>query len=244
MQADKVLLVDTGNTCIKYRWLSDTSEQVQVADTIDVLVNRLSKAPVLKIYLSNVGNDDAETQLQLFCQSNNIALQVITTPHSAFGITNSYANPNKMGVDRWLAMVGAAGKTELPFAVIDAGTAITVDFVAGGQHLGGWILPGYHTMKNALVGATKRVTQDKQVPTRLDAGTDTEECVAMGCLAAVQGAVFAANRYLAERFDDYLVICTGGDKNLLTSVQGSVNLSAANLVIDGLARYAEKASFD
>ena len=69
MQADKVLLVDTGNTCIKYRWLTDTSEQVQVADTIDVLVNRLSKAPVLKIYLSNVGNDDAETQLQLFCQS-------------------------------------------------------------------------------------------------------------------------------------------------------------------------------
>ena len=50
MQADKVLLVDTGNTCIKYRWLSDTSEQVQVADSIDVLVNRLSKAPVLKIY--------------------------------------------------------------------------------------------------------------------------------------------------------------------------------------------------
>ena len=42
-----------------------------------------------------------------------------------------------MGVDRWLAILGAAKLTDKPFAVIDAGTAVTVDFVADGQHLGG-----------------------------------------------------------------------------------------------------------
>lgn len=244
MQADKVLLVDTGNTCVKYRWLTDSSDDVQVANSIAILIERLDTFDVCQLYLSNVANADAESLLTDYCESKNIKLHVIKTPHQAFGITNSYATPGKMGVDRWLAMVGAAGKTTLPFAVIDAGTAITVDFVAEGEHLGGWILPGYQTMKNALVGATKRVTQDSHVPKRLSVGNDTEECVALGCLAAIQGAVFAANHYLKDRFDEYLVICTGGDKNLLTSVMGSGNLSAANLVIDGLARYAEKASFN
>lgn len=244
MQANKVLLVDTGNTCIKYRWLSDASDDIEIADTVELLLERLAHTDVEQVYLSNVANQEAEQALTAFCSARNITLHVIATPKQGFGIKNSYKNPQKMGVDRWLAMVGAAGRTNLPFAVIDAGTAITVDFVADGQHLGGWILPGYQTMKNALVGATKRVTQDKNVPKQLLAGTDTEECVAMGCLAAVQGAVIVAERYLSEQFDEYLLICTGGDKNLLTSAEGSGNLSAANLVIDGLARYAENASFD
>ena len=52
-----------------------------------------------------------------------------------------------------------AEKSKKAFFVMDVGTAITVDFVVDGQHLGGWIVPGFQVMRNALVASTKKCSR-------------------------------------------------------------------------------------
>ena len=243
MQTDSVLLVDIGNTRIKYRLLTDDGDNVTTVDDLSALITYIEAAPVTHLYIANVGKPAVEEALAQLCHEQQIIFCAVKTESEAFGITNSYQNPQKMGVDRWLAILGAAKLTDKPFAVIDAGTAVTVDFVADGQHLGGWIAPGFHTMKKALLSNTTRVFENETVPEQLMAASDTEECVAMGCLAALQGVFWSAKRRLNNQFKENVIIFTGGDKKLLTSACDGDSLSAANLVIDGLARYAEKASF-
>ena len=56
-----------------------------------------------------------------------------------------------MGADRWHAMLAGWVRCKASFAVVDAGSAVTVDYVnAGGRHLGGYILPGLQMMRRSL----------------------------------------------------------------------------------------------
>jgi type III pantothenate kinase len=62
------------------------------------------------------------------------------------GVKNGYEDYERLGLDRWLAMLGgfhlASGSACL---VLDFGTAVTADFIAAdGEHLGGFICPGCH----------------------------------------------------------------------------------------------------
>ena len=143
-----------------------------------------------------------------------------------------------MGVDRWLAMVCAAEKTQKAFFVMDVGTAITVDFVVNGQHLGGWITPGFQVMKQALVNSTKKVYANDEIPTTLTVGNDTEECVATGCYAAVHGVYLSAVDYLSSKQTDFDIILGGGDKKMFAFLESDVRIRPAHLVVQGLARYA------
>ncbi len=187
MPTKRKLLVDISNTCIKYRVHNTAATDIHTVDDLSQLIEYIEQAEIDSLYIANVGKPAVEETLGLLCKQQNIAFHSIKTEKEALGLINSYDNPQKMGVDRWLAMLGAANLTSKPFAVIDAGTAVTVDFVANGQHLGGWIAPGFHSMKKALLENTTRVFEDQTIPSQLEAGKDTEKCVAMGCLASLQG---------------------------------------------------------
>jgi len=65
------------------------------------------------------------------------------------GVTSGYTHPDRLGVDRWLALIAAAQICDGDCIVIDAGSAITLDLLRGdGRHLGGAILPGVNTSLN------------------------------------------------------------------------------------------------
>lgn len=62
------------------------------------------------------------------------------------GLSNGYEQPQQLGVDRWLALLGASERAQGDAIVIDAGSAITLDLLSRRQgHLGGAILPGLQT---------------------------------------------------------------------------------------------------
>ena len=75
---------------------------------------------------------------------------------SAGGVSNGYDHPNRLGVDRWVALIGArhrvlARGAPRPVLVIMVGTAVTVDALdTSGRFLGGLILPGFGLMLRAL----------------------------------------------------------------------------------------------
>ncbi len=236
-----VLLVDVGNTLIKYALLSNVHEEPKASDSLESLFSFVDvQKNITHLYIASVRNQDMVDEISTMCAARNIAFVEKQTEKEAFGIKNSYANVQKMGVDRWLAMICAAEKTKKAFFVMDVGTAITVDFVVDGQHLGGWIVPGFNVMRDALVASTKKVFANDEIPTSFGVGTDTEECVATGCHAAVYGVYLSAVDYITSKQTEFDIILGGGDKKVFAFLESAVNIRPAHLVVQGLARYARK----
>ena len=236
-----VLLVDIGNTRIKYSLLCDDEKEPQSVSSIAELFTFIdSYEKISHIYVASVRNNEVSKEINTLCLPRKINFIEKHTEKSAFEIKNSYENVQKMGVDRWLAMVCAAEKTKKAFFVMDVGTAITVDFVVNGQHLGGWIVPGFNVMRDALIASTKKVSANDEIPTSFGVGTDTEECVATGCHAAVYGVYLSAIDYISSKQTDFDIILGGGDKKVFAFLESAVNIRPAHLVVQGLARYARK----
>jgi type III pantothenate kinase len=79
-------------------------------------------------------------------QRFDAAVTRFTSQAQALGVTNGYLDPTRLGDDRWMALLAAAGMVDGDCFVIDAGSAITLDLLrADGRHLGGAILPGFNT---------------------------------------------------------------------------------------------------
>jgi type III pantothenate kinase len=124
------------------------------------------------------------------------------------GVLNAYVhNPERLGVDRWLALI-AVRERQQNVCVVDCGTAVTIDVLQkDGQHLGGYILPGLTMMADVLLQQTKRVRFDAaSVEAGVSLGTSTGEAVQHGALAAV----IALIERLVAQYGVHLVL-TGGD---------------------------------
>ena len=241
IRENNVLLVDIGNTRIKFSLLCDCEREPSGCDSVLSLFRFVdSQEKITHLYVASVRNKEWVDEISAMCSERNIIFVEKHTEKEAFGIKNSYANVQKMGVDRWLAMVCAAEKSKKAFFVMDVGTAITVDFVVDGQHLGGWIVPGCQVMRNALVASTQKVFANDEIPTTFGVGTDTEDCVATGCHAALYGVYLSAVDYISSKQTEFDVILGGGDKKVFAFLKSADNMRLAHLVVQGLARYARK----
>lgn len=116
-----------------------------------------------------------------------------------------------MGADRWHALIGAWSVVQGACAVVDAGSAITIDWIdARGQHLGGYILPGRNMMTGALRQSTARVLFDEQDAEGLAPGRSTSECVFHGRNWMIRALAGQLGRELTVP-----VLITGGDGALI-----------------------------
>ena len=109
------------------------------------------------------------------------------------GVSNGYDHPTRLGVDRWVALIGAHqrmlhGGGLRPCVVVMVGTAVTVDAMdASGKFLGGLILPGHGIMLRALESGTAGL----HVPTGevVPFPTNTSDALTSGGTFAIAGAV-------------------------------------------------------
>lgn len=153
------------------------------------------------------------------------------------GLKVAYAQPERLGVDRWLAMLGLWCELQADFQVVSAGTALTFDAVdLRGQHLGGLIAAGLTTHQKAVLGATAFASGDAPDLDRPELGRDTEHCVAQGALHSALGLVDRASH--AASGNAYI---SGGDAAvLLPHLQGHWS-HRPNAVLQGLLAYASLA---
>ena len=130
----------------------------------------------------------------------------LRTPAEACGVRNAYDEPQRLGVDRFLAMVAAHAAGHAPCVLAGVGTALTLDALAvDGRHLGGLIAPGPQLMQQSLVGATARVRPERPGVV-LDAADNTADAVASGCWQAAAA--------LIERFARRMAPALGGAPGL------------------------------
>lgn len=138
---------------------------------------------------------------------------VVSSPHAA-GVTNGYDHPNRLGTDRWVALIGAWHRVlssggARPALVVMVGTAVTVDALdETGRFLGGLILPGFGLMLRALEMGTAGL----KAPTGevRDFPTNTSDALMSGGAHAIAGAVERMHRRLLERSGQQPVLLMSG----------------------------------
>lgn len=154
------------------------------------------------------------------------------------GVCNHYRKAQTLGIDRWLAMLAAAGGGRRRDVVIaDAGTALTIDaLTGGGDFIGGMILPGAVLMRRALSQKTGLKDGDKIPHPSESAGRDTKSAAMAGVAAAMAGAVLAFRRRVLPRA---AIIITGGDAFGLLPWLPRAVLHKPHLVMEGIIRWRE-----
>ena len=156
-------------------------------------------------------------------------------------IGNDYSTSATLGMDRLAAAVGAwsmgVGKDLL---VIDAGTAITYDFVsASGVYKGGNIAPGIWLRFRSLhehTGALPMVEARGVVPML---GNDTETAIRSGVLNGIRHEMEGYIDELGSLFPSLLVFLTGGDVDFFDIKIKRRIFAVPDLVLRGLARIVE-----
>ena len=163
------------------------------------------------------------------------------TPSVPVPITNSYASPQTLGMDRLAAAVGAwSMQPGHDLLVIDAGTAITYDFVsAEGVYRGGNIAPGIGLRFRALhehTGALPLVDANGDVSLF---GVDTDTAIRSGVLKGVRYEINGYIEELKSLYPSLLVFLTGGDAEFFDIKAKSSTFAVPDLVLRGLARITE-----
>ena len=151
----------------------------------------------------------------------------------------AYAQPDKLGVDRFLALL-AATQDDTAQLIVGAGTALTVDALdAYGQHLGGLIVPGLRLMREAITQAAPGVNWSEHAR-RVDFAGDTASALESGVWQALTGVVERAAARLQQRIGGAIaVVAHGGDAQALIEALAIPVQHDALLVLRGLAAYLD-----
>ena len=235
------LLVDIGNTRCKWALgvagrLAETG--VMVRDATPDWVEDLTTAAVDSIVVSSVAQPEALDALEAYAARRGVPLQALASSARSGALVNAYPEPQRLGVDRWMACIAAEADGEGSVLVADAGTALTLDFVDGqSQHLGGLITPGVATMRGALRRQTQlRPNSEDSAPAWLS--TNTDNAIAAGTLRSAISLLDTAVRDLVPA----RLLLTGGDAALLAPHLAHSWTLRPHLVLEGLALQAERES--
>ena len=185
------------------------------------------------IWVASVAGEDTAAELSSACEEAlGLTPWFARSSSSACGVINSYEEPERMGVDRWLAMLAGRQRSLHQLCVVDAGSALTIDFVGSdGAHIGGYILPGIDSMERALLSDTDRVKFSDADRTLLAPGRNTEAAVYNGLLLSQAGAVKLA---LEQVSGSCQMIFTGGNGAALLKSLGMRGEFIEDLVFEGL----------
>ena len=246
-----ILLIDVGNTRLKWAWLkgSRLSEQraavhrgVKRGEWTAALFDPTHEAS--QVLICNVaGAAMAKTLADSARRRFGVKAEFVTSSRRFGQLTNGYAKPNLLGADRWLAVVGAWARVRSALCVIDAGTAMKADGVdAGGRHLGGLIVPGMQLMREALLNKTSDIARSAR-----SSAPSKKGILANNTLGAVaRGAEFALAGF-ADHAADVLeralgikpkLLITGGDAEIVAANMRRHGEVVPDLVLRGLAAVA------
>lgn len=168
------LLIDIGNSCLKWAVLdkpltiTDALPQARIhyhqspplAEQFNAAWGNLPY-PTGGVWISSVAAPQLLIDIQQWTQQQwQLIPHRVQSSTFAAGVYNSYAQPERLGVDRWLAMIGAYQQFKTACCIVDCGTAVTIDVIdTHGQHQGGLISTGLTKMLRALTHETAELGQ-------------------------------------------------------------------------------------
>ena len=242
-----MLAIAVGNT--RARWGSFVGRELTpgntevVASAAGEIVSLIEQTTPDAIVIASVNNPGADRLERELARTGVPVLRVgrdCIPP-----LTHTLEDASTLGIDRTCNAIAAHQLVESAVAVIDAGTAITVDFVDGeGTFHGGGIAPGLNMMLRALHEQTAALPLLTFDPAESGVfGRDTAHAMQLGVAAAARGLVREMVERFAEHYEAYpRVIATGGDAAALFESDGLVERIIPDLQLIGIQRTFEHAA--
>ncbi len=142
-----------------------------------------------------------------------------------------------VGEDRLLNAAAAFDVLKQACVVVDAGTAITVDFIDGaGTFHGGAIAPGVKLQLDSLHERTALLPEIEFAKPTEPIGHNTADAMRCGVYYGVRGLLHQAVERFAEVAGHFpLVVATGGDADTLFRDDELVDRVVPDLTLTGLA---------
>ena len=232
------LIIDIGNTVAKIAIF----EEDTVVDVIrgsnhslDCLSMLCHKYPIDRAIIASV-----------ITLSNTIRRQLAKLPFpvvelnykTPVPIKNQYRTPETLGMDRLAAVVAAHEQQSAHnLLVIDAGTAVTFDFIdRNGCYHGGNISPGIYTRFKTLNACCDKLPLIERNGDTPDYGYDTETAIRSGVIKGMEFEICGYIHQMREKYPDLLVFLTGGDNFSFDSNLKSIIFADRFLVLKGLNR--------
>jgi type III pantothenate kinase len=253
------LLFDVGNTRLKWAAVESTqhpsdrqkklwaysgsisSNALQSAEARSELADYIAKTLPKPdaIGFTCVAGPQAIANVQsLFPQWNDLAWKQLAGNSAYQGMRTLYQDPEKLGADRWAAVIGARALSNTNTLIVNAGTATTIDLLgANGVHYGGWILPGLSMMQASLSTNTAQLPLAERANTEMGFGINTNDAIIGGCDAAQIGAISQAIQ-IAKQMNHPVekIWIDGGNAKVLTQamMKSEIRDSYAIETIEGL----------
>ncbi|MDU9391036.1 pantothenate kinase [Pseudomonas sp. zfem002] len=241
-----ILELDCGNSFIKWRVIRRADAVVMAGGVVDsdkallLAVGATGLSPRFCRLVSVRSEEETSVLVEALVASFALSVRKAGPARELAGVRNGYEDYERLGLDRWLALLGGYHLAKRACVVIDLGTAVTSDFVsASGEHLGGFICPGMPLMRNQLRTHTRRIRYDdasaEQALTSLAPGRATVEAVERGCMLMLQGFVLTQlEQARAQWGEEFTLFVTGGDASLVNKVVPLARV-VPDLVFVGLA---------
>lgn len=242
------LAIDVGNTRLK--WAQYASPQPGAGllahgavflETIDRLAETdwQTLAPPASMLGSIVAGEGVKRRVEEQLEIWDIPPRWVVSSARAAGVANGYDHPNRLGTDRWVALIGARHRVlatgqPRPALVVMVGTAVTVDALdESGRFLGGLIIPGFGLMLRALEMGTAGL----KAPTGevRDFPTNTSDALMSGGAHSIAGAVERMYRRLRRHSgQEPALLMSGGAAVKLAPITDLSFELVDTLIFDGL----------
>ncbi len=253
-----LLLIDIGNSRVKWARLLDGKMSKQraatnagwtAADYERHVIGRGWNAGITtdRIVVSSVAGDKVNRALAEAAHKAGAPIpEFVASERKAAGVTTDYIDPWRLGVDRFVAAIGAHHLSSgQPVCIVSIGTAMTVDLVDGrGRHHGGAIVPGPALMVSSLLTQTNGIRRRARGGAKGGAGMfakSTRNAIGEGARYAAAGVI---DRALEEARillgNKPLVLLTGGAAADIKPLIRSTAVLLPDLVLHGLAVWADQ----
>lgn len=238
-----IVLMDIGNTRAKYCLVENGKRTVAKAISNTLLSSAFLTEQFLqatKFLVASVNHPQLTENINHWCREHNIIYQQVISEGQKNNVISAYKEPSKLGVDRWLALIGASqALPEQNILIIDSGTATTFDLLtADGQHQGGWILAGIDMLITSILANTIQVYANDEAQDSIAFGVNTSENVHHAAWAATVGAVqMAISQSKRQHIVIDEIVLTGGNAQQLSTLMDQQHIVIDDLVFIGLNVY-------
>lgn len=241
-----ILQFDLGNTRLKWRLMDDPEQLHGALDSgsLESGLRGLPWAQISAVQVVSVADRALTEAVKVLSDSFSMpSCDVVEVDLMRLPAWFSLGDTDhaQIGADRVMAMLGAY-QPQTQYCVIDAGTALTADLVADGQHLGGYIVPGLRMALGALGAHTARIGSvgSGMYSAMLEPGRNTQHAVEHGVRRGLIAFCQAVAEQLSPRPDR--IVVTGGDAAWISGHLHGIVVTEADLVFQGLTRYFSELS--
>ncbi len=244
-----MILLDCGNNRLKAQFHQEAGLRASYAAAYrgrwgERLTSWLEDFPAEHCFVTSVLDPDRQRELeQRLAARFGDAVTRFVSEARTLDVINAYPEPDRLGDDRWLALIAARELAAGDCIVIDAGSAMTLDLLrADGRHLGGAILPGINTS----IESFKRIFSYIDFDDPALGGADEPGCSTVSAIrldyahSSLEILPGLIDRWSQKYLRDPSLLLAGGDAWRIQRETGLPGRLVPDLVFRGMLRLVRR----